>query len=31
MDEFELPGDGEAVELRRLAEPDDEEDEMDET
>ena len=31
VDEFDVPGDGEAEELRRLAEPDDEEDEMDTT
>ena len=31
VDEFDVPGDGEAEELRRLAESDDEEDEMDTT
>ena len=31
VDEFDVPGDGEAEELRRLVESDDEEDEMDTT
>ena len=31
VDEFDVPGDGEAEELRRLEDPDDEEDEMDTT